>query len=216
MQGEREKDAELVVVWEEGARGAQRFHCARGFANGAQGGAEPEECGGVIVGREAEGEGFFVVGDGFAGAVEDLAGPGELEIDLGDVGVALVELAEALDQGGAGSAVAGSDDRIEFAFPRGQGGGGEIGGHGAIVAWNRRWLKPTYSAWWCQGTKKPHGGRAAGAKTRERGFRRFEAPERWPWRWARAWPWPVARHRRTRRSTRHPCSRGRRGTPGRV
>lgn len=117
VEREREKDIELAVIGKLGAAGAQNFGGAAELARVAQSGTEAEEGAGELVGREAEGDGAFVVGDGFLGAAKDVACPRELVGDFGHVGKTRVEFLEQAEDVIDLAAVARADDGVEFGFP---------------------------------------------------------------------------------------------------
>ena len=114
---EREEDVELAVIGKLGAAGAQNFGGAGELARVAEGGAETEEGAGEFVGSEAEGDGAFVVGDGFFGAAMHVARPRELISDLGDVGKTRVEFLEQTEDVIDLATVARAGDGFQFGFP---------------------------------------------------------------------------------------------------
>jgi hypothetical protein len=83
----------------------------------AQCGTEAEEGAGELVGCEAEGDGSFVMGDGFFGAAKHVACPRELVRDLRHVGKTRVEFLEQAEDMIDLAAVARADDGVEFGFP---------------------------------------------------------------------------------------------------
>ena len=71
----------------------------------------------MVIGREAERQRAFVMGNRLGGAAEPIAGPSELVGDLGDVRKTRVELLQQTEHVLDLSAVAGTDDGREFGFP---------------------------------------------------------------------------------------------------
>ncbi len=150
LEREGEKGVEFAMIGKLQAGALEGLDGAGGLAD------EPETIGqtdqgvALFVGRETEGEGAFIVGEGVGGAIEDVERPSELVGDLGNVRMARIQVANTREKRGGLAAVAGADDGVECGFPIGSRGHRELSRNGKRGERARRfsgWLILGYRSW---------------------------------------------------------------------